>query len=190
MIIDNINTIAIIIVVLWALYVIVNFCKIGRWLIFGCPCCNKGIKRENMGEIVVGQNVIDKSKNAPPNVDILNNNQLLPTIYSDVPQKIKIIKYGDEVISDYFRFKSWDGSKWFAQIVNNIFHVRRKGSDKIDIRSSISILRFRSMEWQLAMTPEGKFLVFRMNGITGMELEALDLIDWDDEPITLIMVKN
>lgn len=101
--------------------------------------------------------------------------------FSNTPIKLLITKDGKSSIAKSFRFKMWDDSKWTAQIIDNKFYIRQRGSNDIHIVSTINILRFRSQQWQVTLNNKGdKFLVFRLNGIVGTLFQTLDMVDWDD----------
>jgi len=93
-------------------------------------------------------------------------------------------------IADSFRFKTWDGSNWTAQLINNVFYLKRMGSNRINHERVLNILRFRSQEWQAAFLPDqNKFLVFRLAGIRGMPFKVLDLVDWNNFSYTVEVIE-
>jgi len=95
----------------------------------------------------------------------------------------------NRIISDSFRFKTWDGTNWTAQLVNNVFYLRRMGSNRLNKKRVINILRFRSQEWQVAYLPDqNKFLVFRLAGTRGMPFKVLDLVDWNNYSYTVEVI--
>lgn len=82
-------------------------------------------------------------------------------------------------VSNSFQYVSWDGGHWVAAIIGDTFYIRKLGSSRIFKTKFINVLRFRSSHWQVAFLPkENKFMVSRLNGITGMEFKTLDLFDW------------
>lgn len=93
------------------------------------------------------------------------------------------------IISDKFRYKTWDGTNWECQIVNGDFYVRQMGSKKIYPVRVLNILRFRSQQWQVAyLKPLAKFLVYRFGGTIGMPFEKLNLVDWNDRNYTIKVI--
>jgi len=91
-----------------------------------------------------------------------------------------------KIIRDNFRYKTWDGTNWTCQIVNNKFYVRQMGSNKIYPTRVLNILRFRSQQWQVAYIKDSnKFLVYRFGGIRGMLFDEMDLVDWNDRSYTV-----
>lgn len=110
-----------------------------------------------------------------------------PIDINPTPKIFTIVKLGDVFQTSKFRFKDWSGADFEAEILGVYFQIRRKGSDVVNLVDTINILRFRSMQWQLSFLPEGKFLVFRFNGLTGMPMKTLDLVDWDDETYSIVL---
>jgi hypothetical protein len=89
-------------------------------------------------------------------------------------------KNGQRFITDRFRFKSWDGSDFVAQLSEDgKFYVKKRGNNFTDVLEDIQVLRFRSMQWQVSVNGN-YFVLSRLNGILDLNMDMLDLIDWDD----------
>ena len=102
--------------------------------------------------------------------------------YPPTPTKLLVTKLGKSYTTTLFRFKMWDDSKWVAKIIDGRFHIRQRGSNDVHIVSTINVLRFRSMQWQVTLNnAHTKFLVFRLAGLVGTLFQTLDLVDWDDK---------
>lgn len=89
-------------------------------------------------------------------------------------------KDGQLLKTDKFKFKSWDGVDYEARVGNDgFFYVNKKGSDIVKKMGDIQILRFRSAQWFASIN--GKYFVLsRLNGVVDLNVDWLDLIDWDD----------
>ena len=89
-------------------------------------------------------------------------------------------------VTDSFQYISTDGGHWLATIVGETFYIRKLGESRVFKTPFINVLRFRSGHWQVAfLEKENKFMVSRLNGITGMEFKTLDLFDWNYHTYTV-----
>lgn len=113
-------------------------------------------------------------------IDNMENNEVLKK--SCATKKFIVTNPNNRLekrVSNSFQYTSWDGGHWVATIVGDKFYIRKNGESRIFITPFINVLRFRSSHWQVAFLPkENKFMVSRLNGITGMQFKTLDLFDW------------
>jgi hypothetical protein len=87
-------------------------------------------------------------------------------------------KKGQNFITDRFRFKSWDGSDFEARLSEDgKFYVNKRGNNFSEVLEDIQVLRFRSMQWQVAVNGN-YFILSRLNGVLDLNMDMLDLIDW------------
>ena len=105
------------------------------------------------------------------------------------PRELIIVKNGIKTTTNFFRYKAWNGSMWTAKIIGDAFEITKRNTNETYRVKTIEILRFRSMTFYLIINKD-KLYIFRADGLRGICVNNLDLIDWDDETQNIRIIYN